>query len=345
MNSDSIWKLYLKYKIRYLLSSSSCREIEMFRNKQKCIVCLAADYGNLGDVAITYAQTKFLQSRFPNYEIVDFPISKTLFNLKALKSICSPDDIITIVGGGNMGDMYYDIELLRLLIVSKFPNNKIVSFPQTIDYSNSSHARNLIKLSRRIYSNHPNLYLCVREEVSFDKIKCLYPTCNICLVPDIVLSLDERYPIMKRKGITLCLRNDKERGYLSDTIISLITNIRKDYILYEYDTHICRHNMTIVEREKELYLIWNRFRSSEWIITDRLHGMIFAYITGTPAIVFPNSNFKIEKSFEWIKECGYIFFIRDKNANILEILKSKPRNSGFEKVHEKIVDNIKNIPL
>jgi len=46
------------------------------------------------------------------------------------------------------------------------------------------------------------------------------------------------------------------------------------------------------------------------VITDRLHGMIFAFITGTPAIVLPNNNGKIEHSYDWISECGYICFLR-----------------------------------
>lgn len=52
--------------------------------------------------------------------------------------------------------------------------------------------------------------------------------------------------------------------------------------------------------------LWKSFSESRLIITDRLHGMIFAYITKTPAIVLPNSNFKITGCYEWIKECGYI---------------------------------------
>lgn len=44
-------------------------------------------------------------------------------------------------------------------------------------------------------------------------------------------------------------------------------------------------------------------------MTDRLHGMIFAFITRTPAIVIPNSNFKIRGCFQWIKDCGYILYI------------------------------------
>lgn len=58
--------------------------------------------------------------------------------MKSLKSIIDPNDIITIVGGGNTGDMYDDIEFCRQFIIKQFPNNKIVCFPQTIDFSETS---------------------------------------------------------------------------------------------------------------------------------------------------------------------------------------------------------------
>ena len=344
--SDNFTFLFRKFKLRYLLSPHTRQEYSRLVGKRKCIVCLAADYGNLGDVAITYAQEKFLQERLPEYEIIDFPISKTLTHLKALKNVCSTDDIITIVGGGNMGDMYFDIELLRLLIVLKFPNNKIISFPQTIDYSDSGQSKKLQSLSRRIYSRHKNLWLCAREIVSFNTMKSLYPKCNIILTPDIVMSLNKREPEVFRRDITLCLRNDKEQGRFSQSI----TKLRKDlaascFKVSEYDTHIGRNHLSNEERVAELTKIWNQFRHSQWVITDRLHGMIFAFITGTPAIVFPNSNFKIEKSYKWIKDCGYIFFVTDDKMNVLGLLSQTPDTSNFTVIHDMIVDSFKSIPL
>ena len=48
--------------------------------------------------------------------------------LKSLKGSINSEDIITIVGGGNIGDMYDDIEYCRQFIIKQFPNNKIVIF-------------------------------------------------------------------------------------------------------------------------------------------------------------------------------------------------------------------------
>lgn len=93
-------KLRMKLYLKYLMSRSTDFYFDFKESKQKVFVTLAADYGNLGDVAITYAQTKFLQSKFPEADIIDFPISKTFEYIKSLIKIVKSTDIITIVGGG-----------------------------------------------------------------------------------------------------------------------------------------------------------------------------------------------------------------------------------------------------
>ena len=327
-------ELYLKFYIKYLLSSSKSSLFEKYKGKKKCIVCLAADYGNLGDVAITYAQEVFLGNMFPGYEIVDFPISETLGNLKALKNICNTDDVITIVGGGNMGDLYGDIELLRLMIVKAFPHNRIISFPQTMEYIDTAKNRFLYNLSKKIYNGHKNLLMCARESVSYSKMRELYPKCNVCFVPDIVMTLDKRSDDIKREDnvITLCVRNDKEKKKTAlDEDLLKSQLIEQGYKLNISDTHIGKSRMSMDERKTELQKIWDTFSKSKLVITDRLHGMIFAYITGTPALVLPNSNFKIEKCYEWIKDCGYVEFIMEPtNEAILSRLGLKFSEEGFD---------------
>lgn len=341
LNLNYYRELYYKFMLRYLLSPYNSSLFSNYNGKKKCIVCLAADYGNLGDVAITYSQYIYLKSILSEYEIVDFPISKTLRNLKSLKKVCSKDDVITIVGGGNMGDLYGDIELLRLMIVKSFPKNKIISFPQTIEYVDPVKNKFLLKLSQSVYQGHKHLLMCARESVSYSKMKELYPRCQICLVPDIVMTLDMHSKIVERdpKLITLCLRNDKEKNNSCVDETLLAANLyEKGFKVDHRDTHINKSKMSVEERELELLNIWEQFSRSRLVITDRLHGMIFAFITGTPAIVLPNSNFKIEKCFEWIKDCGFIKFMNKATLDeILENLYIEHNSNGFQKSHNSIL--------
>src|SRR5690606_16062705 len=111
-----------------------CEDILKNDNRRRAFIFLAADYGNLGDVAITFAQEKFLREA-ADMQVVEIPISKSMEGLWYVKRNIKKEDIITIVGGGNMGDLYDQIEFIRQLVIKFFPNNKIVSFPQTIDFS------------------------------------------------------------------------------------------------------------------------------------------------------------------------------------------------------------------
>lgn len=333
----NIRKLYYTFLIHSLLHQD--KRFLSQTHKKRVFVFLAADYGNLGDVAITYAQEKMLMEKYPDYEIIDVPISKTLSLLRPIKRIATPDDIITITGGGNMGDMYGDIELLRLMVIRMFPKNKVIVFPQTIDYSGES--TYLLRLAKRIYNHHHNLTLLAREDVSYNKMRELFPNANVQFTPDVVMTLDERRE-SERKGVVFCLRNDKEKSALSQTA----DEVRKEaesmaLPVMDYDTHIDKEHMSLDVRKKELDKIWKIFSSSQLVVTDRLHGMIFAYITGTPAIVYPNNNIKIEKCYEWIKNCGYIYFCKENSIQLKDVLSENPNLTIFEQNSNRFVQLIK----
>lgn len=313
-----LYRVFYRYKNHPMRSS-----------KPRCFIFLAADYGNLGDVAITFAQKEFLRTKFPGYDVIEIPAVDTQPAIHWLKRSIEPQDIITIVGGGNMGDMYGDIELHRLMVVESFTNNRIVLFPQTIDYSNSLEAQWLLKYSQKVYGSHDNLLMMAREQVSYQTMKRLYPTVSVRLTPDIVMTLDQRISTVNRKNIvTCCMRSDGEKAD-NDLMYRRVIDIvgKKGLDIQYYDTHIGGDRYDEFEKYSELEKLWIQFRTSKLVVTDRLHGMIFAFITGTPAIVFRNSNFKVKDCFRWIKECGYIHLAESEyDLRIEELLTGKHDN-------------------
>ena len=53
-----------------------------------------------------------------------------------------------------------------------------------------------------------------------------------------------------------------------------------------------------------------RFAGHRAVITDRLHGMIFAAVTGTPAVVLRSSDRKIEEYYEaFLADSNAVFYI------------------------------------
>lgn len=316
MNKKQV--LRFKMYIKYLLSNNNNEFVMNNNKKQKVVVALAADYGNLGDVAITYAQTKYLQTQYPDAEVIDFPISKTFTGMKALKSIIKPNDIITIVGGGNTTDMYDDIEFCRQFVIKQFPQNKIISFPQTICFTETAHGKRALKKAVKVYSKHKNLTLSAREENSYNTYLELFKKNKIEFCPDIVLSLDESDESNKRDYITMCLRSDKEKRISDDVQKEILNELTKKYEIRYQDTHIDKNHMSVAVREKELDKIWLDFKKSKLVITDRLHGMIFCAITKTPCIAIDNSTRKVSGVYnKWLKNFSMIKLAEDLSSDYL----------------------------
>lgn len=293
---------------------------QLNNKNKKAFVFLAADYGNLGDVAITYAQTHFLQTTLPNYQIVDVPISKTLEGIVAIQKIIQQGDVVTTVGGGNLGDLYDQIEFYRQLVVESFPKNKVISFPQTFDFSETKQGAKALKIAKKIYNSHTDIHFIAREKTSFELMKKHFSGSNVVLTPDIVISLDKQASKLKRNGVVICMRKDKEKN-LSEGQSLFITNeikSRFENISY-YDTHINRNHLSIQDREAELNNIWNAFRSAELVVTDRLHGMIFCHITNTPCLVFQNNNHKVRETYGWIKENSNINLVNEFSEETIKI--------------------------
>lgn len=282
--------------------------IKFDKKKNKAFVLMAAQYGNLGDVAITIAQIEFLERLLPNYEI--YPIY--IFNHSAsiyrkIKKSMRSTDIITLIGGGNFGDLYSSFQLERNFIISKFKTN-VISFPQTIDFTDKSQTNELLNESKKIIEkNKPILF--IREKNSFDYYKHIFKTKTL-LVPDIVLSskklkISEKNINRKKKIITL-LRNDEEKNIpdLFDEI-DLFTKVN-DFELSTRDTHVEGEFENFIDLEIKLSNMLEEISHCQLVITDRLHGMIFCYLTNTPCLFFDNTNKKVSGVFEWIKGCGYI---------------------------------------
>ena len=293
-------------KIQYMLAKVDVVFAKSIRGKKNVYIFLCCDYANLGDYAITLAQQKILRKKFPEHNVVLVAMNDTYSALKAVVRNNQTDDIVTLIGGGNMGDMYYGFERKRNLIVSKLSGYRIVSFPQTISFSNSPLGKLCLRRTMRVYSRHRNLTLLAREKQSFEMMQRYFPKNKVLLTPDIVMTYTVSLDESKRQGIVLTFRNDGERS-LSEEERDIIVGISKEFgAVSFYDT--CPKRFDNLETEFRKLL--EEYSRSKLVLTDRLHGMIFAYITGTPALVFENSNGKILHCFEWIKDCGFIRLVK-----------------------------------
>lgn len=138
------------------------------------------------------------------------------------------------------------------------------------------------------------------------------------------------------------MRNDKEKN----TKLDVEKNVRKvlkeiNLKSVEQDTNIDFNMNNFSEREEKLFEIWNRFAAAKLIITDRLHGMIFATITGTPCIVFNNIDGKVYEQYKWIKDLDYVVYLENTD-NLKSVMKDllSFQNADYpvEKLREEFLD-------
>lgn len=314
---------------------------------EKYYVLGAPQHTNLGDSAIVLSEISFLkQCRIREKRIKEVTTEEYKEYKDILKTRIGKSDKIFLHGGGNMGDQWFSEECLRRDMLSTFGQNKIIIFPQTIFYSDTTEGKREEKNSIPFY-NRKDLTIVAREYMSFERMKYLYPNANVLVTADIVLSTNRGVfgiKQQKRMGILLCLRSDMEKA---------MSSVEREIIEAFLQKNNCEVTMTDMYSEcavtkKNRYECvkrkMNEFTSARLVITDRLHGMVFAAITGTPCIVFGNYNYKVEGTYEWIKYLPYIRFVRS-TAEMEEVFPkllmqkdceydNKPLQPYFEKLED-----------
>ena len=283
-------------------------------------VFLACDYINMGDYAITKGQFEILKMFFPKHKVHIIPVAKTYSALKTISEYGDSKDIVTIIGGGNMNELYYGYERKRNLIVETLCDYPIISFPQSIAFGDNAYGKLTSARSTRTYSQHPRLTFLARDEKSKRRMEQLFPKNNVYLTPDVVMTMD-MWSFIQREHIVLSIRKDRE-AILDESQREMVeiklSNI--GVVMKEHDTCFSDGHSSLDELFD--YLIKD-YSTAKLVVTDRLHGMILAYVTGTPAIVLPNNNGKIEFGYRWIQDCGYIEMLNINNLESLDVVAEK----------------------
>ena len=233
----------------------------------------------------------------------------------------------------NLGDEYLYVEEARRKVVQLFPNNIIIFFPQTMHFSNTEKGRKELAKSREIYANHNKLVMVAREEVSYQTMKKEFAENNIIKTPDIVTYLNRNGIDQKRDGVLLILRSDIEANLDDEKIRQIEQTTMKYFKDVVYDDTAKGPGILSKYREEKIEEMLKKYRKCQLVITDRLHGMIFAAITSTPCIALGNYNHKIKSCSETLEHLGYIKYV-DNVEEIEENIKYLMSNE-FEKYDNK----------
>jgi pyruvyl transferase EpsI len=276
-------------------------------------LALAADYGNLGDVALTRALIRFAGQHLPTHRPYLLCAGHVFRNLRGVALAADTGDVVAIVGGGNMGDRYPDFETARCNVVRAFPRNQIISFPQSFDFSETPMGSRALERSRAAYASHPRLRLFARERESLRRMREAFPDCRVDMVPDTVLSLALAPRAPRDLPLLVCLRNDAEARINADRRTAILKALRSlDSDAMFTDTAVPGPRLAFTEYEQRLDALWASFARARCVVTDRLHGLIFSIISRTPCVVIENTNHKIRSTCEtWLSDWPSLRLLSD----------------------------------
>lgn len=280
--------------------------------KNKVYIFGTPIHGNLGDQAILLGEIKFLKDNFKNIKIIEVESSLVTKCNKMLKKLIGKS-LILVHGGGFLGTLWLHEEKMFRIVLRTFTNNTIIVFPQTIYFSNDMEGKKILEESQSIYQTHKHLYICCREEYSYKFMKKEFPLCNVLLIPDMVLYMDKLQENNDRQNILFCIRKDKEK--VQYNLAALKDMLKNEYgvSIDDTDTVIQENIYSLKRSKKKVTEKIEQFQKYKLVVTDRLHGMVFAYLSKTPCLVFQNKSYKVKGLYEWIKACNYIELVDENN--------------------------------
>lgn len=323
-------KICAQYIISSWKSFKSRNKHSLDPQNKYAFIFFAADYNNLGDLAITIAQQKFLKDTLgEEYNLIKINLSDTYDWIHAVKRLPKERVIITLIGGGNSGSAYGFIEIPRRYILKCFKNYRIISFPQTLIFDETEEARAVQNAFTRVANKCRNLTLTARERASEEMYRSI-SNAKVLLTPDIVFSYEKSVCKGAERDFgkaALILRNDKEKAVSAAFQEKAINLIHR-----RFERVVSKDTCDIVYKNDNAQELLDGYISElqtvGLVLTDRLHGMILSYITKTPCIVFTNNNWKITSTYEtWLKD-----------QSIVQIFNTETQSlSDFEKLMDKML--------
>ena len=168
----------------------------------------------------------------------------------------------------------------------------------------------------------------------------LFLDIKVKYLPDTAMCSKYCYKDPKRANrVLLCLRDDRERILDSKEIENLLITNGIDY---DISSTVIKKVVRKYSREKEIVKKLKEFSEYSLIITDRLHAMVFCFLTKTPCIAFDNKSQKVSGVYEWIKDCNYVLVLNASDFSIDAV--NKMKKIKVEKYnHEKLEREIENI--
>ena len=245
-------------------------------------------HSNMGDHAQTLAVEQFFRNEFPEYYVIRYyrdKISLDLIKRIALK--INKDDLVFIHSSGDFGSKYHDTKnsycQKRKDIISALGENRIIHLPTTVYYEDTEQAEAILEQDKDFYKDK-GVVLMGRESVSADFLAQHF-SCQTLFFPDFVFYLKPKIRKNTKKGALFLLRSDHEAG-LDERDKLRAKEIFRKFGIEVDDTDIMTSSIPVNDLNIDRYIesIFDIYQQYEFVVTDRMHGMITAVITKTRCI-------------------------------------------------------------
>lgn len=197
--------------------------------------------------------------------------------------------------------------------LDRLRRKSVVIFPQTYYFSRNKKGMEIKKKLAVIYRRMHNLHIFTRDPQSFELVsKQLYEKTS--LVPDMVLFLKPTIKNYSRKNALVLLRDDQEKTLTDREQQRIIESVERQHVgeIIYTDTHVHYDGLDCISAKNRIQELWDKYFQAKVVITDRLHGMIFAAITNTPCVVLLSESPKIKGVYsQWLKENEYITLVEN----------------------------------
>ena len=279
-----------------------------------------AVYPNVGDLLISQSVEHF------------FRINKNKIVMSLCKqnySYFSPfnlheSTILVFQGGGNLGDLFPSHETMRHSLLEKLPKQRAVILPQTVYFQNK---QNMHAAARR-YAANKNLTIIARDAVS-EQILSKYFSNDVKCAPDTAHLLQGLLPRRHTCRETLYFLRSDQLPYSHDELRSL--NRFQNQYWCDWPEFLSKFEKSAIKCSSKLLQVpslargnierraWNivrnyltskaskMFSSYSQVVTNRLHGLIFAIISDTPVDVVESGYGKTSAYVEtWLSKMSSV---------------------------------------
>ncbi len=248
------------------------------------------DHANVGDSAIWLGEIAMLRAvtgRDP-----DYVSTWDGFDMAAFCA-ASPEGVLFLHGGGNLGDIWPHHQRFRERMLADVRDRRIVQLPQSIHFR----APGGTATFARLVAQHPDFHLYVRDRPSLTLAQAHWG-CPVCLSPDSAFALGRQERAAADCEMLMLLRTDDERLTHDPAICAgrpgaVILDWLDDGPLPAIrpgETRAAHYQRLAGARVERGLALLSRGRR---IVTDRLHAHILAILLDIPHVALDNDYGKL----------------------------------------------------